>query len=237
LPSPKTARYADQPGPAPSERKPCSKCSGSGHFGKRKRKCQHCDGMGTVAIDAYTGQQVAMAGQQVQVCDSRRIDAELARLAKEEAIRRGRLLDDPFAWEAQRLRYRRAGDYAALERALELLRCNEPVHYSAAMRIAYGQPPNGAVTLIEEAIVWLAKRMPPAIRVPSWVTSPPEPARTWQGGRAPSPAREQRNASIAELAAQGVRQAEIASRVGVSVATVSRVLAGTMALAGTVASA
>jgi ribosomal protein L37E len=240
LPGPKTTRLADVAGEAPTQPAPCKPCGGQGTFGKRKRQCAACGGTGTVMVDPYTGETVSKGkGQRVKTADPRRIDAELARLARDEAVRRGRLLDDPFQWEAERIRYRRHGSYAALERALEGLRANEPDLYSLTMRVlVYQSTPRspeveGPLGL---ALRWLDRRMPPEIRVPRWVTQGPKADRDWpkHRGRDTRPARKARNEQIIRLAQEGVPRARIAEEMMVSQATVSRVLAP-VDLAGTVA--
>lgn len=243
LPGPKTAHMGDVPGAtATLEKVPCQACGGNGTFGKRKRKCEVCKGDGTILVDPYTRKPLGTErAPTVRAADPRRIDAELARLARDESIRRGRLLDDPFEWEANRQRYRRAGSYAALERALEALRGNEPDLHSLTMRVlVYGTVPRTEQMQphLERAIAFLAKRMPPEIKVPKWVTAEPvQVERQWPAGggtkRNAAVSRE-RNATIIALRQEGMKQADIAERVGVSQRTVSSVLKG-IDLAGTVA--
>ena len=240
LPGPKTAHMGDVPGAtATLEKVPCQACGGNGTFGKRKRKCEVCKGDGQVLVDPYTRKPLGTErAPTVRAADPRRIDAELARLARDEAIRRGRLLDDPFEWEAQRRRYRQAGSYSALERALEALRGNEPDLYSLTMRVlVYGTTPRAPEIQphLERAVAFLSRRMPPVIKVPRWVTAEPvKVERDWPADRRRTPARQERNATIIRLAQEGVARSVIAEEVGVSQATVSRVLQG-IDLAGTVA--
>ena len=241
LPDPKTASYGDLPGPAPTAKAPCKPCGGVGSFGKVKRPCAACEGTGEVMVDAYTGEPVGTEGQKVKAASSQRIDAELAKLASNEEIRRGRTLDDPFAWEARRIRYRQAGSYASIERALDSLRANEPDLCSVVMATTvYGW---ASVTdanrpMLERALEFIARRMPQEVRVPKWVTDPPPKVeREWPAGggskRNHSPAKD-RNATIIDLSRQGKKGREIAEYVGCSAATVSRVLRS-VDLAGTAA--
>ncbi len=190
------------------------------------RACAACEGKGTVQIDAYTGEPVGAEGQRVRSADPRRIDAELAKLAQNEELRRGRHLDDPFAWEAERIRYRQAGSYASLERALEGLRANEPDLYSLTMRtLVYGTvaATPTAQPHLDRALGWIARRMPHEVRVPRWVSATPEKVeRSWPADRRKTAARAERNATIIVLSSEGLSQAAIALEVGVSKATVSR---------------
>jgi len=178
-------------------------------------------------VDAYTGQPIGTKDSPVRTADSRRIDAELRTLASNEAIRRGRMLDDPFAWEARRIRYRTAGSYAALERALESMRDRLPGYYSLLMTCVVHrsrEPSEDAEASISAGVAWLAARMPGDIRVPRWVTlGPPRTPRTWPGGRAADlRARMQRDAQILEMRAEGVIASEIARAIGCSRSTVQR---------------
>lgn len=241
LPDPKTASYGDVPGVAPSAWADCKHCQGVGHFGKAKRHCAPCNGSGVVRVDAYTGEPVGSEDRKIRAADPRRIDAELARLSRDEAIRRGRMLDDPFAWEARRIRYRQAGSYASVERALDSLRVNDPDLCTIVMRsLVYGisEITDASRPSLARGLAFIGQRMPPEVRVPRWVTEPPPPVeREWPRGgdrTKTSPQRAERNATIIDLARSGKRQADIAREVGVSTATVSRVLASVQ-IAGTAA--
>lgn len=243
LPGPKTAKLGDIAGEAPTEWKACQSCGGKGSFGKKQRRCDACKGRGQVMVDAYTGEPVGTKTQRVRVADPRRIDSELARLARDEALRRGRHLDDPFQWEADRRRYHQAGSYSALERALERLRDNLPDLYSLTMRVlVYATTPrtDQMAGPLGQAIDYLSKRMPPEIKVPKWVGAEPvKVERDWPRGgdqTKPSAQRVERNAKIIRLAQEGTDRADIAREVGVSAATVSRVLAA-VDLAGTATAA
>ena len=230
LPDPKTASYGDIPGVAPSEWADCKPCGGVGHFGRAKRTCAACAGKGTVKIDSYTGEPVGTDDRKVHAASRQRIDSELAKLANDEAARRGRHIDDPFAWEARRIRYRQAGSYASVERALDSLRANEPDLCTLVMRcLVYGITPisDDSRPHLERALGFIAHRMPPEVRVPRWVTDPPPPVeREWPADKRRTPAKRERNAEIVNMASAGARQAEIAAVVGCSKATVSRVLSG-----------
>lgn len=236
LPGPKVQRYGNSERPAASDA-PCTTCAGTGKLGRRApRDCGNCAGTGTVRVDPYTGEQVD-ATRRATAEDSRRIDAELARLARDADHRRGRHIDDRFAWEAERQRYRRAGSYAALEAALDSLRANLPDLHGLVLRcLVHGAvtPTADARPHLDAGVAWIANRMPPEIRVPPWVVEAPQapPVREWPADRRKSPARVDRNATIIQLAADGMPGAKIAERVNVSPATVSRVLktvAGTAA--------
>ena len=238
LPGPKTAHMGDIAGEAPTKWKPCQACGGKGSFGKKQRRCDACKGEARVRVDAYTGEPVGTKTQRVRAADPRRIDSELARLARDEALRRGRHLDDPFQWEAERRRYRQAGSYAALERALERLRDNLPDLYSLTMRVlVYGTTPRTEGMPLDQALAYLSRRMPPEIKVPKWVTAePPKVEREWKRGPGATAPTMERNARIIALRQEGMSQAKIAAEVGVSQRTVSSVLSA-VDLAGTVAAA
>ena len=229
LPGPKTASYGAADRPAPTSETPCTACAGTGLLGRKTpRECGACAGKGMITVDPYTGE--AALAHRATAADSKRIDAELRRLERDAEHRRGRHLDDRFAWEAERVRYRRAGSYASLEDAMDAMRSNLPDTYSLVLRcLVHGssEPTGDAATALDRAVDWLANRMPPIIHVPRWLTETPEPVREWgHGGRnsADPRAREQRNQRIRDLAANGVAQHQIAQQLGVSAATVSRVV-------------
>lgn len=235
LPGPKVQRYGASQRPAP-ESAPCTTCAGTGRLGRKAlRECRACEGSGTVRVDPYTGEQV-MATRRATAEDARRIDAELSRLARDAEHRRGNHLDDRFAWEVERQRHRRAGSYAALETALDALRCNLPGLHSLVLSClvyATSEPTAEASAHLDGAVSWLANRMPPEIRVPGWLTADATtPEREWPADRRRSPARAERNAEILRLEAEGTPRAAIAERTGVSLATVSRVVSS---VAGTAA--
>ena len=232
LPDPKTASLGDLPGPAPSEWADCKPCGGVGSFGKVKRPCAACEGTGSVKVDAYTGEPVGTDGQKVKVASKQRIDAELSKLAANAEIRMGGHVDDPFAWEANRIRYRQAGSYASIERALDSLRINDPDACSVVMATTvYGWSPVTEANrdTLGRGLAFIARRTPPELRVPRWVTDPPPKVeREWPAGggakKNHAPAKE-RNERIISMAHDGKTRREIAEYVGCSTATVSRVLA------------
>lgn len=228
LPGPKVASYGAADRPAATSETPCTACAGTGTLGRKTpRECGACSGKGTIAVDPYTGE--AALAHRATAADSKRIDAELRRLERDAEHRRGRHLDDRFAWEAERVRYRRAGSYASLEDALDAMRANLPDTYSLVLRcLVHGasEPTGDAETALGRAVDWLANRMPPVIHVPRWLTETPEqPVREWKPGPTDgNTVVKDRNARIIKLRGDGWTQARIAQEVGVGVATVSRVL-------------
>jgi len=158
-------RFGDLPGPAPSEKRACGACGGSGVW--RARTCRTCAGAGRIAIDAYTQDEVATlarpvpsgryvpcdacdgrrthaGGRTCVVCkgaggfhvpDSSRIDAQLRRLEADRLAREGGLGGGPLPWEPLRAEYRRAGSYEALERVLASLALSHPTRHAQLMAI------------------------------------------------------------------------------------------------------
>lgn len=228
LPDPKTASLGDLPGPAPSEWADCKPCGGVGSFGKVKRPCAACEGTGSVKVDAYTGEPVGTEGQKVKVASPQRIDAELSKLAQNQEIRMGGHPDDPFGWEANRIRYRQAGSYASIERALDSLRINDPEACSVVMATTvYGWAPvtDANRATLDRGLAFIARRTPSELRVPRWVTDPPPNVeREWPTDKRRTPAGKERNERIIAMAHDGKTRREIAEYVGCSTATVSRVL-------------
>lgn len=190
--------------------------------------CQACGSKGSVLVDAYTGRVVGkVRGPDDFALGDREIAETLAaeRSDFEARLRRRRRIDgllteerggeDWADWLLRRKRaLYRAGDYALLERRVEeLLRPGE----RAAFWAVYGPRSADRVAgprlrlSAERALAVLDAAIPNA-RVPGWLLVP-----------------RSRDDLIVELNGKRLSQAAIAQRVGVSVATVSRVLKGKVA--------
>lgn len=215
----------------PSERRQCRACEGEGRRRTRRgmEPCQACGSKGSVLVDAYTGRVVAKVnGAEFSVTAS----VLLAELNPEDAEgrqRRRRRVDHLLGperggedWADWIIRRKRAlylaGDYALLERrSLELADLPQ-----AAFWAVYGPRSVDRVqgpllrSTAEGALAELDVLMPNC-RVPGWLL-----------------VQRNRDQEIVHLSTpterrKGLPQAEIARRVGVSVATVSRVLKGRVA--------
>lgn len=219
----------------PSEKRLCKRCEGQGAVDSRQGRvpCEPCGGKGSVFVDAYTGRVVARAKADEEIT-AEEIRATLA-AEKEDWLARKRRRDrmrhlyagldaegprDGEDWADVVIRRKaelfRAGDYARLERMSRQL----PEREGCAFWAVYGPRAADRVAgprlraSAERGLRLLDNLMPNA-RVPGWLLEGPSPR--------------SRDDEIVRLNGDGLPQAEIALRVGVSQQTVSRVLRGVAA--------
>jgi hypothetical protein len=215
----------------PSERRECRRCQGEGRVRTRKgiEPCEACGSRGVVVVDAYTGRVVAKVredefalhdGEITETLRAEKADYEARRRRQERVdhlLGDDREGEDWVDWVIRRKRaLYRVGDYARLERQLGELTAMGPggTHLAAAFMAVYGPGAAdrraGELLRISaaEALDWLEGVMPRVPRVPSWLL----------GAR-------NRDEEILHLSRQRMPQPSIAARLGISVATVSRVLA------------
>lgn len=219
-------RLGDIPGETPSAWKECPSCGGRGTFGKAHRQCAACAGRGNVKVDQYTAEQVGTSESKISSAKPSRIDAELRALARNEAMRRGYHIDDPFAWEFQRRRYEKSGSYAELRGALRALQREHENAYLLVLRCIVhraAEPSHAAEAVLDEAVQWIADYIPGGIRVPRWVTA--ETPRPGKGRWANGFTQERRNAEILRLYRDGMTHAEIGRDFGLTRRAVGKVIA------------
>jgi hypothetical protein len=237
LPGPWLGR-SELSGEGPSERVECSKCDGLGRVRVRNRiePCSRCGSAGVVDVDAYTGRVLAKVpkdpkerfalrpGEIRETMEAEKADWESRKRYRERKRRLYAELDgeregeDFVDWVLRRRRVLyRAGDYERLLRHLNFLADSQGLHgqmLASAFWIVYGpssafrHPGPRIRARAEAALDWLETVMPRVPRVPEWLLAPVS-----------------RDDAILALARKRTTQGEIAKQVGVSPATVSRVLA------------
>lgn len=165
----------------------CGSCDGTGTLKTRKgdEACPKCQGKGRFLVDAYTGRRDGEQETRLfSAGDIRRraelTDAAIARLKEQTAPPRSEadLIADaqPFPWERERDRYYRAGDYRALDLALEWLDTHNPDARDLVCWVyetgidELGCLDESILLSAERAADLLAERMPDPIRVPSWLS-------------------------------------------------------------------
>jgi hypothetical protein len=227
LPGPWMGRH-EWAAEGPSEKRQCRACDGEGRRRTRNglEPCQACGSKGSVLVDAYTGRVVAKVnGPLFELRDGEISETLAAERSDFDARQRRRrrvehlLVDQREGedWVDYVLRCKRAlyrdGDYALLQRrAAEL-----PGPLQAAFWLVYGPRAQERQTgprlqaLAGEALERLDAAMPHC-RVPVWLVGP-----------------KSRDDEIVALNERGMKQAEIAQRVGVSTWTVSTTLKRRMA--------
>lgn len=180
VPRSQFSTFGAVPGEQPTHPKRCGTCQGTGLLNVRTRveKCEVCDGNGSYLVDAYTGQRTSAAGglgvKLTRVERARLRDAELARLgfqlARPREIRTAADLEGvaPFAWERDRDRHYRHGDYRMLDLALEWLAGVFP-NRRQLISWTYEQGILAASAASAAAVDVLCERMPSPVRVPPWV--------------------------------------------------------------------
>lgn len=189
FPQPKSqfSTFGALPGEKATKRKPCGRCSQEGTIGTRSGSavCPDCQGKGFYLVDSYTGRRDTESKQftatsAVDRKERRQAsDRELARLelqlATPSEVSSLSLQDEkPELWERERDRHFRAGDYRALDLALDWLGDQAP----AARRLAewtfeFKVIPLGAATASLTKLAYLSvdlvnTQMPDPIRVPHW---------------------------------------------------------------------
>jgi hypothetical protein len=214
LPTPRTASGAiAAQGPSTVTPSNCATCSGEGCT--RYGSCHACNG----------------SGQHAPAMETWQLDAEIARLESNERARRGKLPGGLEAWERERKRYEKAGDYVALRRALQLLGRYAPTRVRLVTAIHILQLPVIASDVVRRELAdtlhCLSELMPSPIRVPEWVDSKAGHDQTLKLARGRSAdvrVLARRDAQIREEYAGGARQADIAASWALSQGQVSRIV-------------
>jgi len=120
--------------------------------------------------------------------------------------------DAGHAWEALRARYDRHGSYRELRRQLDWLSIEHPRRYLLVRRILVDHEPReldrASGLELRIGVVMIARRMR-SVRVPSWLIE--------RGNQ-------RRNRTIEEMAAEGMRPAQIARVIGLSADAVKQKL-------------
>jgi len=227
LPAPVTSSglvaRASVSGPAPGKRVPCGYCRRSGRVRIKNgsRFCPVCSGAGWRARrrlpqshpeyeppwDEYVGEPIEEEQVQHPKAMTRyQLDRALERL---EEYERG----ERFGWERERQVYERRGSYGELGHALGLLSLDWPPGYRQVHRqyfrgLAF-EPSQTSQLLCDVAEEWLAREMRGRIRVPVWLLEQTTEAR---------------QATVFELAAQGLSAGQIARRLRVPKLRVQKLL-------------
>jgi hypothetical protein len=193
-------------GPAPSHYVPCETCRRRGEVRVRGgfQLCLVCDGLGwkrredEPPWDAYIELPVTEA-QQLPVPIAPRGTPPVG-------------VEESFAWERERARYDRHGSYAVLRVQLDRLALVRPLGYRLVRAVLVEHERRelsaGSQRELELSVVQLALWIP-RVRVPGWLIER---------------AREERQETIAELAASGKTAGEIARLLGLQKETVVRKL-------------
>jgi hypothetical protein len=201
--------------------------------------CPVCGGKGVRVVDSYTGAAVGdVETGPVQSEDfwrrrQRREDRDRAieRVELEELHRAGLVApSERLGWERAKEVLWRQGSFAELEKALSALRRVSEYDW-AAVNVVYGYdaPLRRVGPLLQEradaAVALLARLMPDPIRVPS-VGELDVARRALGNGRAPAHARARsaRDEEVRRLKGQGLGQAAIGRKTGLSQSAVSRIL-------------
>src|SRR5262245_1880353 len=205
-PTPRSALRPDA-GPAASRYVPCETCKRRGWVRQRAGMtlCLICDGRGwryrerdDTPWDAYVGLPVDEAVQLPVEPSGVRLEADG---------------EERYGWERQRESYDRHGSYQELRRALGRLEIRRPRRAHLVRVVLVEHEPRAVtprdVREIDLGVVGLALDMR-RVRVPRWLLEE----------RA-----EDRRASIAALAAEGLRAGEIARKLGIPKRVVRRRLA------------
>lgn len=181
-------------GEAPSKTIPCPSCEHSQVPGRlaNLRPCRQCGGdpmtghpgRGVLDVDDYTGRQVRTEEQTGEtpmvMCDGcggagRNGDRRCDRCrgsgrvpGTKVTLEGGRGL----AWEDDKARMWKAGSYAELEHALELMRSSRWMDlYDAAIRVGARSLGEDLTHLEQDALEWLETMMPATVKVPPWLTN------------------------------------------------------------------
>lgn len=225
LPGPSTIKSQDLPGPAPSTRRPCDDCKGTGRT--TRGLCLVCDGAGRRRAtlreqrqdgwDEYVEAPVAeavvpqLSAGVDRAAEIRRLDSSIARIQRTLDAKDGKMVEEAFPWEAARAAYERAGSYAELRRCLAELRLKAPDVYAAIRRLytlALSPPTRHEKALEAVGVSFLAQAMR-HVNVPPWIEQE---------------AGESRNETIETLAAEGMTAGQIGRRLRIPKEKVRQVL-------------
>jgi len=205
-------------GPAPSRYVPCLTCQRQGWLKRRGRLilCLACDGTGDrrrrhdeEPWDAYLN---------VPLGDAEPVAREpmsLRAIEEQVAEQEGRYEALSYGWERLQRAYQAHGSYRELRRQLEWLRASAPRRHRLVRTVLIEHEPRTldarAALDLELGVVALALRMR-SVRVPPWLME--------------HAAADERQQTIAALAALGLRAGEIARRLGIPKEVVRRRLKG-----------
>lgn len=214
-PTPRGALRSDA-GPAPSKYVPCQTCRRTGWVKQRRRYvlCLLCDGRGwkrrtagDIPWDAYLEMPLAEAAdlpREATPVSLRRVDEEVAEAE-------GRYERLSYAWERLQAAYERHGSYAEIRRQLVWLEQVEPRRHKLVRAVLVDHEPRRLEARLEReldlGVLQIALRMK-SVRVPPWLIERSAAA--------------ERRATIADLAAQGLRAGEIARVLGLPKKVVRR---------------
>ena len=177
------------PGETATEWVMCRSCNGDGTIRGRKGldECKTCAGEGRYLVDSYTRKPAAELSIGRQFTGPEReqwrrlTDASIGRLTAQTTPPRTELdlIADatPYPWERDRARHYAAGDYRALDLALEWLATESPlgramvgwVYESGALEL--GCLHQSILHAADLAVTLLTERMPDPVRVPPWLAA------------------------------------------------------------------
>lgn len=215
-------------GPAPGRRVPCGICLRTGHVAGARTLCPGCGGSGwrrrakgEDAWDEYTGEPVAGDGSSRAhkvpfrlEDDYRKLGEQLDRVNRSIAEREG-IFTDAYAWERARVVWDRLGSYRELRVALTALKDAWPTGYSVIRAVWIMDLPvkmiGSAHRVEDEAVSWIAVKMPDEIRVPPWLLED---------------AKAHRVKTVADYVSEGKTAGEIARVLNVSKKKVQRLMKG-----------
>lgn len=228
LPGPNPSLKSES-GPAPSRRVPCVMCNRSGSVARMVSRqkvissCPACAGSGwrrrrkgDDPWDEYLNEpirdfesrrdheRVVTRGEQ-----SRQLDAEIAKLQRNAALRAGVVDGERERWEIERQRLYREGSYGELRRCLALLGARSPHVWKATLIVHQGDLiacSQRTRQLADIGVAFLAQAMRGDVRVPQWVD---ERVRSHESRK-----------SVEELAALGFSARRIAKTLHLSLKTV-----------------
>lgn len=217
LPSPRTASgsIAAQ-GPSTSS-SACDTCSGTGRT--RYGPCHTC----------------SATGQHAPAMESWQLDAEIARLEENTRAREGKDRGSLYAWERERKRYERHGDYAALRRSMDRLQQWCPGRISLVAAVHIHRLPvrlsDRVQSELADTVFCVSELMPTPIRVPSWIdqkAAQDGTLRLAKGRGMDDKQRAVRDAEIRSQAVGGARQVDLAASWGLSTRQIRKICATSM---------
>ena len=201
-------------GPAPSRYVPCLTCQRQGWLKRRGRSvlCLACDGTGNrrrrhdeEPWDAYLNVPLAEATPVA------REPMTLRQIEEQVAEQEGRLEDLSYGWERLQAAYQRHGSYRELRRQLDWLAGSWPRRHRLVQAVLVDHEPRrldaGSELELELGVVQVTLRMR-SVRVPPWLLE--------------HAAASERQQTIAQLAALGLRAGEIARKLGIPKEVVRR---------------
>lgn len=195
--------------------------------------CQTCEGRGSTKYGPCHTCQAT--GQHAPAMESWQLDAEIARLEENTRAREGKDRGSLYAWERERRRYERAGDYGALRRSLGRLGEWAPGRVSLVTALYVHHLPVRLSDRVQrelaDTIYCLSELMPTPIRVPSWIdqkASQDGTLRLAKGRGMDDKQRAVRDAEIRSQAVGGARQVDLAASWGLSTRQIRTICATSM---------